>query len=226
MMGGSVITTGVVYAILNTANNKRYVGSTTQPVRVRWKCHLYRLRHGVHHSYKLQSAFNAFGEAAFVVEVLAECARDALVLVEKTYIDKFGSYNIASNPSRNGIETRWHGHVKKPLAPKLPASVRIKQEWLDPVVRANRLAGMRRHLEKPETRERLRTAMLGRRMPKEAVQKMAESKWKPVFCPELQITFLSQKAAAEHLGVLTTSVCNALKKKGKVLRKYTLERVA
>jgi ribosomal protein L22 len=35
-----------------------------------------------------------------------------------------------------------------------------------------------------------------------------------------------QKAAAEFLGVLKTSVANAIKQKGRVAGKYTLEKVA
>ena len=43
---------------------------------------------------------------------------------------------------------------------------------------------------------------------------------------ELGISFLSGKHAAKYLGVLKTSVANAVKSKGKVLRKYTLVMVA
>jgi ribosomal protein L22 len=42
---------------------------------------------------------------------------------------------------------------------------------------------------------------------------------------QLQCSFLSQKAAAEFLGVLTTSVANAVKQKGRVRNMYTLEKV-
>jgi hypothetical protein len=55
--------------------------------------------------------------------------------------------------------------------------------------------------------------------------KIALAKRKPVYCPELQCSFLSQNAAAEYLGVLKTSVSNAVKQKGKVGHRYTLERV-
>jgi hypothetical protein len=55
---------------------------------------------------------------------------------------------------------------------------------------------------------------------------VAQAKWKPVYCPELQCSFQSQKAAAEFFGVLRTSVCNAVKQKGKVAGKFTLEMVA
>jgi len=62
-------------------------------------------------------------------------------------------------------------------------------------------------------------------MSSSAIYKSAKTKWKPIFCKELNITFLSQKAAAEYIGSLVTSVANAIKNEGKVQNKYTLVRV-
>jgi hypothetical protein len=53
----------------------------------------------------------------------------------------------------------------------------------------------------------------------------ARLKWKPVYCPQLEFSFLSRKAAAEHLGVLRTSISNAIKQKGVVAKMYTMESV-
>jgi group I intron endonuclease len=76
----------------------------------------------------------------------------------------------------------------------------------------------------PAFRAKLSAAHLGRKWPRSAVDKTARSKWKPVYCKELEVSFLSQKYAAEHLNVLTTSVSNAIKNKGKVAN-VTLIRV-
>ena len=56
-------------------------------------------------------------------------------------------------------------------------------------------------------------------------QKKAINRWKPVYCPQIQCSFLSRKFAAEYLGVLKTSISNAIKRKGMVANMYTMESV-
>ena len=62
-------------------------------------------------------------------------------------------------------------------------------------------------------------------MPIGAIVASAEAKWKAVFCPELGISFLCQKFAAEYLSVPKATISVAIKNEGKVLKKYTLIRV-
>lgn len=76
----------------------------------------------------------------------------------------------------------------------------------------------------PEIRAKMRNVKLGIKYSRASVDKTARSKWKPVYCKELEVSFLSQKHAAEHLNALTTSVSNAIKNKGKVAN-VTLVRV-
>ena len=125
-----------------------------------------------------------------------------------------------------GNKARWMDH-KKP-APKLPVdrSAVIKATWENADTRANRIEGLRRVCNTPEHRMRLSAAGKGKALPEAIVARIARSKWKPVYCPELQCSFLSQKAAAEHFGVVRASITNAIKQKGKVGRMYTLEAVA
>lgn len=115
------------------------------------------------------------------------------------------------------------GPKNKP--PKKDRSEGIRKSWGIPEVRAARIAGLRRALQNPDVVARRRKAALGRQMKNSSVEKSARAKWKPVYCPELQCSFLSQKAAADFLGVLRTSVTNAVKQKGRVAGKYTLEKV-
>jgi group I intron endonuclease len=124
-----------------------------------------------------------------------------------------------------GNAARWANHVKAPLAPARSLSEGIKLSWQDPVVRASRIEGARAAAQRPENKQRRADAARGRKHSADTVAKMARAKWKPVYCRELQCSFLSQKAAAEYLGVLRTSVANAVKQKGRVSRMYTLEMV-
>jgi group I intron endonuclease len=124
-----------------------------------------------------------------------------------------------------GIEKRWVGHVKKER-PQSDRSGALRKSWENPSVREKRIEGLKKALSKPDARARRVAASTGRKFTREAIEKSARAKWKPLYCPELQTTFLCGKYAAEYLGVLHTSVSNAVKQKGKLLRKYSLEMVA
>lgn len=127
--------------------------------------------------------------------------------------------------SYKGIEKRWAGHIKKER-PIYNKSATIKASWLDPVIRQKRIKGLKASSAKPEVRAKRVAASTGRIMPRHIVENLARLKWKPLYCPEIQTTFLCGKYAAEYFGVLQTSVANAVKQKGKLLRKYSLEMVA
>lgn len=125
-----------------------------------------------------------------------------------------------------GNTARWAKHVKTPPAPTRSLSEGIKASWQDPAVRSRRIENIRIAAQRVESKQRYSDAARGRVHTAATIAKIAQTKWKPVYCPELQCSFLSQKAAAEYLGVLKTSVSNAVKQKGKVARMYTLEMVA
>jgi len=122
-------------------------------------------------------------------------------------------------------KNRWVGYVK-PIKPVKNKSEALKKSWADESIRAKRLAGIKKYNATPEGKIARSRASTGRIMSNEVVQKVASAKWKPVFCPELQTSFLCQKYAAEVLGVKNNTVSNAISKRGKVLKKYTLVRVA
>lgn len=125
----------------------------------------------------------------------------------------------------NGGALRWAGHVKKPKPEPCDRSAQIKAIWV--AHRDKLMAGLHAANLRPEVIERRRLAMRNRPpMARETVDRIARAKWKPVYCPELEITFLSRNAAAEFLGVLRTSVTNAIKQKGKVKREFSLLEVA
>jgi group I intron endonuclease len=125
-----------------------------------------------------------------------------------------------------GNAARWANHVKAQPESTRSLSDAIKASWQDPLVRLRRIENIRIAAQRPESKQRYSDAARGRVHTATTIAKIAQTKWKPVYCRELQCSFLSQKAAAEYLGVLKTSVSNAVKQKGKVARMYTLEMVA
>lgn len=89
-----------IYMIMNTINNKCYVGSTKN-FRKRKYEHFKDLRNNKHHSYHLQSSFNKYGQEFFSFIVL-EKVEDLKLLIErelywiklKESIDHSKGYNI------------------------------------------------------------------------------------------------------------------------------------
>jgi group I intron endonuclease len=82
--------TAGIYAITNTANRKRYIGSAVD-VQGRWRSHRGALLAGRHFNRHLQSAWNKYGESSFDFSVL-EIVEDLeqLILREQAHIDEAG----------------------------------------------------------------------------------------------------------------------------------------
>lgn len=92
-----------VYKIINTVNGKYYVGSAIN-IRLRWNGHKSQLNRGVHHSQKLQRAWNKYGSGAFEFIVINVCSVEEMFDIEQSYIDigfkkenKKLIYNIADS---------------------------------------------------------------------------------------------------------------------------------
>ncbi len=66
-----------VYRIRNLLNGKVYIGQGTD-IYQRWRQHRHRLEQGSHHNRHLQAAWKHHGAAAFVFEIVLECAVDQL----------------------------------------------------------------------------------------------------------------------------------------------------
>jgi hypothetical protein len=78
-----------VYQIVNSVNNKIYIGETTRG-ELRWKDHLKNLRGNYHGNPKLQADFDKFGEEVFTWRIIEEYPKDkdTLLLEEIKAIDK------------------------------------------------------------------------------------------------------------------------------------------
>lgn len=83
-----------VYAIVNTVNGKRYVGSAIDLHR-RWREHQRRLVNGTHHNMALARAWAKYGKAALVFRPLLLCGPQELLEYEQRAIDILQpEYNI------------------------------------------------------------------------------------------------------------------------------------
>jgi group I intron endonuclease len=90
-----------VYEIINTINNKLYVGQTIRG-ELRWLEHLMYLRGGYHENPNLQADFNQYGEDAFEWRIIKEFETkdEQLLITEESrimnqYIDEGKNlYNV------------------------------------------------------------------------------------------------------------------------------------
>jgi group I intron endonuclease len=192
-----------LYSIENKVNGKCYIGSTVN-LKSRWAAHRTTLRHGKHHSFILQRAWDKHGENNFEFKILFICEPKDKIDYENKLI-KYQSYNIL----RTARETP------------------IRRDWVRTTEICKKISnGLQKVCKTPEHRAKLRAARLGYKQTQEAIQKSAIAKWKPVYCKELEVSFLNQKFAAEYLNTSKANVSQLICKKGKVGGKYTLVRVA
>lgn len=80
-----------IYCIINTKNQKKYIGSSKNLYR-RLSTHRAYLRKGIHQNPKLQNSWNKYGEAQFQYYILEFCDIEALLEREQFYIDTINPY--------------------------------------------------------------------------------------------------------------------------------------
>lgn len=79
-----------IYKIVNTVNNKVYVGSSID-IFNRLRQHRYKLKAGIHDNPYLQSSYNFHGKDNFTYKLVEECDFDDLTNKENHYIQLFKS---------------------------------------------------------------------------------------------------------------------------------------
>lgn len=77
-----------IYAIEHTDSGRMYIGSAVN-FGARWRVHLCLLRKGKHHSTHLQSAWDKYGEAAFLFKKLVVCSKENMLMYEQRLIDGY-----------------------------------------------------------------------------------------------------------------------------------------
>ena len=82
-----------IYEIINTVNNKRYIGQAKN-IKFRIRTHFYNLRLNKHYNPHLQTAFNKYGENAFksnAIVIISNPNTDILDEIEELL---FSTYNF------------------------------------------------------------------------------------------------------------------------------------
>lgn len=195
-----------IYEIVNTANGKRYVGSSVD-VEKRWKHHLWRLGRKDHHSVVLQRAWDKYGECSFKFSILHECEADDLLIIEQSEINLKSEYNISpvagSNEGHRWTEEQKIAHraskrayyegndeVKEKIsegvrkAQSRPEVIRaisdgVKKAFIRPEVKEKLASNTRKRWQDPEYRKSMSEMSkrnINRPEHKEAVRKATSGK--------------------------------------------------
>lgn len=98
--------TSGVYVIRNTANLSCYIGRAVS-FENRVYLHFWSLRRGDHHSQHLQRAFDKYGEDVFEAQLLEECGKTELKMVEQWWIDNAKPEYNCSKSAEGGSESGW-----------------------------------------------------------------------------------------------------------------------
>lgn len=148
-----------IYQILNTVTEKCYVGSSVD-IKDRWDHHRMDLIGNRHANGRLQNAWNKYGPEVWTWNILQECEKEKLDLLEAFWIGSLNSnkngYNIAVLLLEDGKVLRKHS--PETIA-KMKKSHNISKEGLRRMSEANKGKTIL-----PENIEKIRQANLGRRM--------------------------------------------------------------
>lgn len=91
--------TSGIYAIINTVNGKRYVGSSIN-IEKRWRKHIADLNKNSHHCQPLQRAWVKYGQENFqfqVIEIVSSPSKDSIIQSEQKWIDHYASSECGYN---------------------------------------------------------------------------------------------------------------------------------
>ena len=102
-----------IYCIINTVNQKKYVGSSKN-LQMRLMQHRSRLRKNVHDNIKLQRSWNKYGEANFQFYILEFCEEEQLSNREQFYIDSMKPwFNVILEVERVSIPKESRAKMSK-----------------------------------------------------------------------------------------------------------------
>jgi group I intron endonuclease len=112
-----------IYKIMNKINGDSYYGSSIN-IEKRWRRHINDLKNGKHHNIKLQRAWVKYGEDNFIFEIIEECDKEGILIVEQKYLDLNPKYNIGVKSS--GGDNISNNPNRKKIVKRISDSIRLR----------------------------------------------------------------------------------------------------
>lgn len=195
-----------IYMIFNEVNQKCYIGQSAN-IEKRWHDHLNALNNGNHYNTHLQNAWNKYGEENFTFSIVQECKPEELDELEILYIKQYNSNNSefgynhtsggkgASDVPEATLEKRrqsFKEHIRN--NPEFIENHRQKtlEQFKDPEF----YSAYREYRSSEEFREKERQSHLGKKPPREAIEKAIKKLSKPVICVETGVVYASAREAS------------------------------
>jgi group I intron endonuclease len=155
-----------VYAITHLRSGKLYVGASADVER-RFRDHRSLLRYGDHHSSRLQTEWNQFGEDAFSFEMVEKCCIENLWERERFHIDfarevGIPLYNVPLEEHRRKMSETRLGMTHSEETKRKMSETHLGKKFPE------------------ETRRKMSEARLGKNHSEETRQKISEAnrrKW-------------------------------------------------
>jgi group I intron endonuclease len=183
-----------IYRLLNVSTGKFYIGSGLDIVR-RWRGHKSNLNSNCHCNYRLQNAWNKYGQDSFRFYVLEYCAKEMLLTREQYWFDVTGCSNrdIGYNIAKLAGSTSGH---KLSDETKLKMSIAAKNRTDEQKLK---LAESRKGKKRTdETKAKMRAAKLGKPKSEETKARMSRAKQNMSDETRARMTAANRKRALEN----------------------------
>lgn len=205
--------TSGVYCILNTANQKRYVGSSTRSLRGRLRSHRQALVAGTHYNLHFQSSWNKYKAKSFKFIILVECHEDECIRLEQHYIDLFNSSDPVYGYNRSPTAGNTLGFKFSKASCQKISVAKKGTKMTEEAKRNMSIAGQGK--SKSDThRAKISAALRGKIKPEEHRRKLSEAnKGK---CPSTETRAKLSKAATGRIKSEETRKKLSTANKGKI----------
>lgn len=192
-MANGILRAGGIYEIFNSANGKRYIGSSIN-LRKRIGEHQRKLDAGTHENDRLQKAYKKYGREAFVIRVVElvderveRLAREQFWIDHHKCADRSVGYNIypiAGSPTGASPSDEARRRMSEAQRRRPPISEetrkRLSESLKGRIVRPESIERLRASLtgyrHTPEARANMAKSRIGRKMSPEAIEKSAAAR--------------------------------------------------
>lgn len=184
-----------IYMIKNLINGKVYVGSAVNFI-TRFISHRSELNRNVHHSIKLQRAWNKYAADSFGFYAIQYCEKQDLIINEQYWIDFFDSFNNGYNCRPKAENWLGKNHTKESKEKNRLAHLGKKQSKETIEKRANSNRGQKRN---EETKKKMglskigNTYFLGKKLTEEHRQKLIKSNTGKIMSDETKLKISASK---------------------------------